>query len=748
MRNAFNLVLCLCLILSASKVLVAQQFYNETTEFLNGNRSWIYGYSQGLSFNANNQPFAIQHPNVFGAVGVATVSDRQTGELLFYTDGSRVWDADHQIMPNGLALYGQNAHYLHDYDYSGAGEIHGALILPVIGNDDQYYIFYLNGGFVFAAAFSPPVPVSVGNPVFDGYYLFYSVVDMSLNNGKGDVIANKKNIPLGPKDTRYFASFIAVPGENCDVWLLFHHLLAHEFWAYNISENGIDTVPVISTIPIQGQHSYGIGKLAVSPNRQYIAMAHFAPTFVPGVSYGGPDSNFVARFNPSTGEVFDPIFLNQKAASVCFSPNNSKLYLGGGQFDLSTYTATAINSSWLSFWPPHATGAYRSYGGKIYMQRAPFWSANGWTNYQGPPYCWLGCLSIIEQPNLVYPLCNFNIDAIPFLPNTATNLTNGPGNTGEVVYAYYPDTISNIALDTFFCSDNTGELPIPLPVSPSFMANKYFWSDGTIGNVNTINKPGIYWVHNNSSCHFKIDSFIVRSEDLSMELPKDTVICDGRPFRLHLPIPDAQYKWQDGSSDNTMNINATGRYWVEIVKNGCSVSDTLDVTFFGPENEINDSSFCHEASIDIDYEINLAPGASIIWSSGENTPKIHIIDTGLYWVRVSHPLCTSFTDSFRIAKEICDCVIQIPNAFSPNGDGVNDIFLPVIELDCPVTHFNLNIYSRYGQRVFNSVNPTVGWDGTFRGRLADIGTYFFDVSFIGGTKGKRVYKKGDITLLR
>jgi gliding motility-associated-like protein len=95
-----------------------------------------------------------------------------------------------------------------------------------------------------------------------------------------------------------------------------------------------------------------------------------------------------------------------------------------------------------------------------------------------------------------------------------------------------------------------------------------------------------------------------------------------------------------------------------------------------------------------------------------------------------------------------DCYINIPNAFSPDGDGSADYFLPRQALSKGVAKFNMNIYNRWGQLLFtsNSISGR-GWDGKYNNEPQDLGVYVYlvDVTFIDGTSEKY---QGNLTLLR
>ena len=126
--------------------------------------TWYFGAGAGLDFNTN-PPTVLDGGQIKTREGCATISDQASGQLLFYTDGTTVWDKNHQITPNGSGLNG---------DYSAS---QSAIIVPKPGASGKYYIFTSDD-------------IS-GNK---GYQ--YSEFDITLNNGNGDIIPNKKNIPL------------------------------------------------------------------------------------------------------------------------------------------------------------------------------------------------------------------------------------------------------------------------------------------------------------------------------------------------------------------------------------------------------------------------------------------------------------------------------------------------------------------------------------------------------------------------
>lgn len=211
------------------------------------------------------------------------------------------------------------------------------------------------------------------------------------------------------------------------------------------------------------------------------------------------------------------------------------------------------------------------------------------------------------------------------------------------------------------------------------------------------------------------------------------------------------YIWDDGSIGPQRVVADSGTYWVQYFDRPCKFYiDTFKISYYGlPEQDLGpDLSFCEGDLIAVNLTANVSQEAAVFWSTGQTTSSITASDTGSYWVNVAVAPCVS-VDSMYIGLEHCECFFNMPNAFSPNADGLNDVFMASIETACPmISNYSLSIYNRYGQRIYKSVSPGQGWDGTLNGRPADVGTYFYEFQFTGGTKGESYYRKGDFVLMR
>jgi gliding motility-associated-like protein len=94
---------------------------------------------------------------------------------------------------------------------------------------------------------------------------------------------------------------------------------------------------------------------------------------------------------------------------------------------------------------------------------------------------------------------------------------------------------------------------------------------------------------------------------------------------------------------------------------------------------------------------------------------------------------------------IQNCWFWLPDAFTPNGDGKNDV-IRVVGITKLITNFEFAIFNRWGQRVFFTNDPRDGWDGVFKGELQDLGTYNYMISY--RLRNKNYFDKGTIQLIR
>ncbi len=138
---------------------------------------------------------------------------------------------------------------------------------------------------------------------------------------------------------------------------------------------------------------------------------------------------------------------------------------------------------------------------------------------------------------------------------------------------------------------------------------------------------------------------------------------------------------------------------------------------------------------------------SFIWSSsiGVNTDSVYPVRYGDYFTIVQDDLGCTDTAKFTIEYEPC-CLVVLPNAFTPNGDNLNDVFRLIGYGQIKLQSFE--IFNRWGNRVFYTTILSDAWDGRYRNQLCEVGTYYYIVKYKCNFTGREEQKQGDVTLLK
>lgn len=602
------------------------QPYNQIPEFLNANNVWAFSDSSGLNFDAGAPGTSIATISSGRGDASASVSDPFTGELLFYTDGENCYNASHQVMDNGEDII------------SGFGP-QGVCVVPFIDDPSKYYLFGLGG-------YQDVTASEAG--------LRYSVVDMSLNGGAGGIVTGQKNILITPPQVpggtvrdSFSTAMIAIPGNNCDVWLLTHGFGKSAFYAYHITASGIDTVPVASSaghlnangVVVSFFVSYISGSyyrslLAVSPDRQFVSISSMDPIAMAiGAAPGDMNGHLICRFDPETGIVSDPIEIgdNYLTLGSAFSPDGSKLYMynlsdmstGGGylyQYDVTNFDSTAIANSKVIL---DSTRASLYYNMQLFRDTI-FLRATNWDG-----------ISRINNPN------QSGLSSDPQLSATASQ-NQRTGLQTEVVYSL-PDTVQELVLDTFVCQLEE------LTLTPYIVADdyQYEWSNGATDSGLSVSGYGTYWVAYNNGCHYRVDTFQVNGSS-------PEAIISINEFQLTTALPYSSYQWMlDGSTipeatQRTYNVQQNGDYQV-------IVSDSLDCTDTSAIYRVDNYTSIHapsiagqiiiypnpattqisvDAPIPVNLKLSTPDGRQIKSSERATSMTIHELSAGVYFLRL------------------------------------------------------------------------------------------------------------------
>ena len=583
---------------------------------------WYFGQKAGIVFG-NDSPVPVFGSQMVAEVGCATICDTN-GQLLFYTNGRQVWDRQNNVMPNGDSINGGTIFVNQN-----------SVVIPDPGNVNDYFLFTID-------------TMSAG--------LCYSKIDMTLNNGFGDVSIKNQNF-----NTEMAGKITAV--NHCNsvfTWIITRKMNTSDFYSYLVTDTGVlCNNPVISST---GDNILAdIGMMKASPVGDMLAL----PVNTSNIYIELFD------FDNSTGAVSNPKRIYKTgdvvyAYGVEFSGDGKLLYISTGgksyeliQYDLTLKTEQEINESATVISTGNVYSLQIAPDSKIYVARVN-------DNY----------LSVIEYPGRKGTDCSFKKKKI-----------------------YLGDNICLMGLPNFNQS--------------YFYFPSFSFKNACAGETTSV------WIENSSN----IDSveWIINTAAI------DTVI-KIPPFGIENIFP------------------ATGCYDVSAKLFHCGASDTISGSLsvnrapdvnLGNDTTISEgSSLTFEADDGMDY---------YIWNTGDESQYLIVWDTGVYWVEVLKDGCSA-SDSVTVYNIPAN--VQFPTAFSPNGDGVNDLFLP--RVTGVISMYRIEIYNRYGQQVWRNSDVNEGWNGEFDGRKCPSENYVWIVKYniVKGETLKTVEKSGNVILIR
>ena len=243
-------------------------------------------------------------------------------------------------------------------------------------------------------------------------------------------------------------------------------------------------------------------------------------------------------------------------------------------------------------------------------------------------------------------------------------------------------------------------------------------------------------------------------------IPADTLICEGNSFTIDATIPGgipAVYSWNTGSIDPVIEITEPGTYTVNAIATGfdvagreCEFTRTIEVQFNTSPLPIEDeitACFLENGALDINLPTNFV---NVEWRSDVlDNPvlanEISIDMEGMYYVSATNELGCELSDSVFV-RELCEPLVFLPDAFTPNGDGLNDGF----EVKgANFLNYQLTIYNRWGEMVFQTTDKDQSWMGDFNGDPLPAGLYPYVVKFESELDpGEEIVRYGNVNLIR
>ena len=608
-------------------------------------RNWFFGFGAGLDM-AGATPSSLSGSTMQTDEGVACISD-QNGQLLFYTNGETVYDRDHQPMPNGSGLFGS---------FSSS---QSALIVPDPADSGRYYVF------------TTPAQLAAWVGGYNG--LSWSLVDMDLNNGKGDVtIKNQELVPFVTEKlhaTRH--------ANGTDVWVVAHGWDNAEYYAYLVTCTGIEG-PVVSTAGRPMLNDPGESYFAALGCMQFSAQGDRLASVW---THTNDDLSYEVRmdvlsFNNMTG-VFSLEMSDDRipgandivyAYGVCFSPDGQVLYrsdyglLGGIaysailQYDLTAGDPMASEQEVAMSNSP-AYGTLQRHGGSIYIARL-----------DGAQY-----ITRIAQPDVIGPGCG--------VVNAFASIAPAQGTWG--------------------LPNNWDTFPDPVPIDPIAIA--------------------------------------------------DTLVCGAATVVLEAvwehPFHQPEFLWNNGDTTSTITVQESGAFTVEVILPCTPLYDTVHVTIDARALDLGpDLSICEGDSVML--SIDTKDVVSILWHNGSTDSIFFASQEELVRVEALRSNGCLVSDSLQVFTRNCLCPFFIPNAFTPDGDGINDEWGP--QFDCELEGFHLALYDRWGKRLLETADPEDAWDGRVNGNAlpATVLVYDLGYSWHDGRNLQHRERKGHVTLVR
>jgi gliding motility-associated-like protein len=577
---------------------------NTYTYAQNQNSQWRFGYGGGLDFTSGN-PVNVTGASIQTPEGGASIADRNTGALLFYTDGVTVWDANNQQMPNGFGLLGGS---IPDLSSTSA-----AVIVPIPGSNTQFYIITIDQQFT-------------NNGVN------YSVVDMSLNGGLGDVIPAQKNIFLVSTTSEKLQ---VVPSSDLlGYWLITHDNPGNGFLAFKITAAGINTTPIISLIG--GSQGNGAGHFKVNKQFNKIAM---------GDLFGGNVELF--DFNNTTGVVSNAVIWdfvsNTLIYGVEFSPDGSKLYVSNidqvYQYDISSGNAATIQAT-----------VYNVSAGLPFYQAASLQLA-----VNDKIYITAGSIDVINCPDAAGAACNFQTNAIAG--------QTGGGGYGLPQWVYYPDELPFILEEEIVAIDTCLDTGAQFTAISNDEVQSVSWNFGDPASGANNTASGFNVSHSFSQIGtFTVTAVLFKeceNDTLTTSItiinccippPAPTITGDLNYCEGEIPSPLTANSNQNGnftwySEAGTINVLANGpsftpnittgsvNYYVTVNVNDCESLPALATINFQENTPLTITSDqgltpCEGQLVQLTY----SPNTNVQWSNGSTNASISVSNSGTYSV--------------------------------------------------------------------------------------------------------------------
>jgi len=265
---------------------------------------------------------------------------------------------------------------------------------------------------------------------------------------------------------------------------------------------------------------------------------------------------------------------------------------------------------------------------------------------------------------------------------------------------------------------------------------------------------------NGFQSYFYADNFSL-SEEKNFAFKTITVENNNCAEGIKLKAPpgvNATYQWYKdsiavvGATDSFYTVpnkpGASGYYNVRLVfPNACIVSSPflINLSDIASLNLGKDTTLCIGEKLLLKANVK---NVQYQWQNNTTDSNFLVQQPGKYAVKVTNANNCSFSDTINVQYKQCtDCAIEVPTAFTPNGDGKNDVF-KVLTSCLLIDKFDLQVYNRWGQKIFETKEVTAGWEGNIKDRSLDSGTYIYQLQYKKYGTNNIVRRSGTVVLIK
>ncbi|MEY3367795.1 MAG: hypothetical protein RI973_950 [Bacteroidota bacterium] len=217
-------------------------------------------------------------------------------------------------------------------------------------------------------------------------------------------------------------------------------------------------------------------------------------------------------------------------------------------------------------------------------------------------------------------------------------------------------------------------------------------------------------------------------------------LCPGGTVQLHAAANGTSYLWSNGAETPSILVGEPGQYAVT-VSGSCGIySDTATVVAAAaPLIELGDDrAFPYGQNQSLPYTLNASGNIFFQWETSDgadlscqfcSNPQLSVREPATVSVTITDENGCTASDELRV-KPADEVSVFVPSAFSPNGDGINDLFFPMAKGNIPLALFR--IHDRWGGLLFEKKegltnDASLGWDGTVEGKVAESGIFFWEL---------------------